>query len=501
MRIACLYTVENFVNAQEPLMSWTDVPYGIAMVAASLEQAGHEIKAWVFSPGTNRLETITEILKDFQAEAIAFTAVSSQFPFVQEIAKEIKTANPGINLILGGHHASLASQDAISCAEIDALCVGEGDHAAVAYYAQLAAGQRPTGVANFWIRQEDGSIEKNPTVPFDPNLDDLPFINRAHWSPWVHNQAASAVILLGRGCPYKCTYCSNHAIQKLAKGRFVRIRSVENVIQELAEISAGAPQLEEVYLEIETIGAFPKYLHELCAALAADNAQRKKPLRYGINITVTSKLVRDETSCRAMLSAMQKANFKFINFGIESGSEQMRAEVLKRPKYSNEELITFSRLAAEYEIERNVFVLIGLPHERVKEFKETKKVTRDCQPTRAYLGIFYPYPGTVLYDIAAENKLFDPKAIGSTAERSRAYLKLPGFPAWRIYFEYITFNAYVFKGQIPTLQLFLMTVWFAVKTSPRLHSLAKNLANSNAFLRHRLNQYRSTKLDKDKKTA
>lgn len=500
MRIAMIYTVENYVTIDMPLMSWTDVPYGIAMVAASLSKEGHEVKTWIFSPGSDHPLLIKEILEDFKAESVAFTAVTSQFEFVKTIAKEIKEVSPDINMILGGHHASLASEEAAACPEFDAICVGEGDKAALEYYQLLEAGEQPLTVHNFWIKHE-GGIKKNPTRAFDQDLDELPFIQREQWAQWIQNPNASAVILLGRGCPFKCTYCSNHALKDLAKGKFVRIRSIENVMEELREICDQSPTLKDVYLEIETIGAFPKYLRELCETLEKFNGLRETPISFGINMTVTSKLVKDEETCRSMLLAMKKANFKFINFGLESGSERMRQEVLLRPKYSNEELVLFSTLAAEYGIERNVFVLIGLPQERVKDFLETKEVTRSCKPTRAYLGIFYPYPGTVLYDEALRLELFDPTTIGSKAERSRAYLNLPGFPGWRIYYEYITFNAFVFKGQIPRAQLALMTTWFAIKTFPKLHSFAKGVTNKTPFLKKRLNQYRSTKLENDESNS
>ena len=62
-------------------------------------------------------------------DIFCLTSVSSQYWLVNKIAKEIKNIDPSIFTILGGHHASLAPENAISSPYLDAICMGEGDHA------------------------------------------------------------------------------------------------------------------------------------------------------------------------------------------------------------------------------------------------------------------------------------------------------------------------------------------------------------------------------------
>jgi anaerobic magnesium-protoporphyrin IX monomethyl ester cyclase len=61
-------------------------------------------------------------------------------------------------------------------------------------------------------------------------------------------------VLVGWGCPFKCTHCSNHALARIAKGSYVRMRAPQNVVREIEQLVAEFPLLDEVYLEVESLG-------------------------------------------------------------------------------------------------------------------------------------------------------------------------------------------------------------------------------------------------------
>ena len=106
-------------------------------------------------------------------------------------------------MVLGGHHASLAPDQAIECPNLDALCVSEGDSAVVQLASQLGEGEWPSGIPNLWIRHpETREIEKNPTARFNEELDTIPHVDRTLWEAWIANPHEEASVLVGRGCPY-----------------------------------------------------------------------------------------------------------------------------------------------------------------------------------------------------------------------------------------------------------------------------------------------------------
>ncbi len=73
--------------------------------------------------------------------------------------------------------------------------------------------------------------------PYVEDLDSLPFPDRAlvYERDPIAARGKIKHFLTGRGCPYNCTYCFNHALSEIyrGKGQRFRQRSVDNVIEEV----------------------------------------------------------------------------------------------------------------------------------------------------------------------------------------------------------------------------------------------------------------------------
>jgi len=326
----------------------------------------------------------------------------------------------------------------------------------------------------------DFEIDRSPLAPFKTNLDDLPMINLLHWERWVDEADRTFRVVIGRGCPFGCTYCSNHALRDLTEGKYVRFRSPANILREIDWIVARFPDIDKLYLEIETIGASPAFAIQLCDQLAAFNGRREKPLAFRANLAVTTQLVQRPVELHAMLSAFRRANLLDLNVGLESGSERIRNEILNRPVYTNLDLFLFCQTAREYGISVALYVLMGLPTETVSDYLQTVALARACKPSILHESIFYPYPGTRLFKLAAEMHLFDVSALHTKAERSRAYLQLDGFPRWRVAFEYVFITWRVFNGRWPLRRSLPYMTRKALSITPGLLTFALHLKKSIA---------------------
>jgi anaerobic magnesium-protoporphyrin IX monomethyl ester cyclase len=451
---------------EKPIDSGRSIPFGISMIASILKHEGHMVNFLVITPDTPLLKSLRLVIENFNPRLICLTAVSTQFPLVNRVAEAAKQIDPNIFVVLGGPYASLMPEKAISSPFLDAICIGEGDEAVIALAAQIEKGLCPAGIQNLWIKKMETAgierIEKNSPRPFISDLDRLPFIDRELLRPWIEHPDQEPSVLVGRGCPFSCSYCSNHMLRKLAKGRYVRYRSPNNILKEIEQITQDTA-ITNIFLENETIGSNIEYAIQLCNALSKFNRQRNIPIIFNVNFAITSIFLNNIVLVNRLLTAFRSANINSINIGLESGSERIRNNILRRPSYTNTDVICFCDIAKKYDIKLNFFVMLGLPGETIQDFQQTIDIVKRCEPNAIFLSIFYPYPGTDLYNIAKEKGLFDERTISHVSERQSVHVKLPEFPSRRILLEYILFDFKVYRGKWSLLKRVLHTLKRAIR--------------------------------------
>ncbi|MHB8779796.1 MAG: B12-binding domain-containing radical SAM protein [Candidatus Geothermincolia bacterium] len=468
MRILFVHSEEDAYTAEKPISIAERVQFGISYIAAYLQAAGQETHLVVISEGTQG--RVEEAVRRLEPGLVCFTAVYSQYHFIAPVAASLKRAHPELFLILGGAHASLKPND---CAKdgFDALCIGEGEQPALELVRCLEAGKEPAGIANLWLRRE-GEWEKNPPRPFLADLDELPFPDRGMWRDWMAFPESRPSILAARGCPFDCTYCCNHALQRLAPGKYVRFRSPDNIVRELEELADSMP-LPNVYLEVETLGVNKRWAQELCGRLADFNGRREVPVAFGTNLRITRG-----NHLRELFGSMREAGFSFVNIGLESGSERIRREVLKRD-YSNDDVIEAVRLAHENGMQVGTYNLIGIPGETPSDFRETVKVNRACQPDWFLLSVFFPYPGTDLHQVCEEEGLLEGE-IDMQFERRRPVLDQPCFSKRQVQRSHRWFVFNVYRGNRPLRDIIMLVLRSRIFQSPVLLKVFRRFSKAVA---------------------
>jgi radical SAM superfamily enzyme YgiQ (UPF0313 family) len=479
MRVLFIHSEQDPYTADKPLETLERVQFGISYISAVLKKEGHETALLMVDPETaGRCEWR---IGQFDPDLICFTSVFTEFHLIQQAMARAATFFPRAFRILGGPHATLNPEECLA-EPVNAVCVGEGEYAVLELVRQLEAREQPHDISNLYIKNEDGTVERNAPRPFLEDLDTLPFPDRDMWLPWVSNPYSRPSLLLGRGCPFQCTYCCNHALRRVADGQYVRLRSPENIVAELESMKTANPYLGEVYLEVETLGVNMDWALELCSRLRDFNRVQKIPVVFGTNLRVTPH--RDYNQ---LFAALASAGFRFVNIGLESGSERVRKEILDR-RYSNRDIINAVETARAHGLQVGFYNLIGLPGETKKDFRETIRMNRTCQPDWFLTAVFFPYPGTKLHETCRKSGLLD-HGLDTELERRKPILDLPGFSKRQQESRRALFPWLIYRGHRPSKELIWLVVMAKVYSDRRLIKIHRRLIRS-FFLKRVDDEYR-----------
>jgi radical SAM superfamily enzyme YgiQ (UPF0313 family) len=182
----------------------------------------------------------------------------------------IKERFPDLLVIAGGPHPTAAPDDVMDKTLVDLVCLGEGEMTLADIVNALACGGSDfTKIPGLMIRTPDGPVRSAPPRAIE-NLDDLPFMawDRIDFSKFVGQHycrsSKQACIVVSRGCPYHCTFCSLPVWR--AARPFVRMRSPDNIAAEVHWLyRLGVREIKIVSDEINV--ALP-WAKKVCRAIA-----------------------------------------------------------------------------------------------------------------------------------------------------------------------------------------------------------------------------------------
>ena len=232
MKILFIFSTENPLSIEKPIDAPAHIQFDISYISSFLKQFNHGKKLLILSRSfnTKNYNIIRKKIDNFKPKIIGFYSVASQYKFISNVSKFIKLNYPEIFLIIGGPHVTLNPEE-VTNDNFDAICIGEGERPMLELVNMPEKNKFPSNINNLWILK-NGMIEKNQMSPFYENLDSLPFPDRSMWEEYIDynpDLKNNVTILLGRGCPYNCPYCCNHALSIITDGNYVRFRSPRKI--------------------------------------------------------------------------------------------------------------------------------------------------------------------------------------------------------------------------------------------------------------------------------
>ena len=404
---------------------------GVAYIASYLKKYGHEVKCR-YIDSKDQYTELLEFVKTYRPNVVGFTSVETQFIYVMEIASLIKEVHSCF-VICGGVYVTLSPECVKKARSLDGIIRGEGEYAIVELLDKLEKGEDYRSTKNFCYYDTDkDSVVMNPMHPLIDDLDALPYPEKAFQDyQKVMDSTGYVLFNFTRGCPYRCTYCSNHALARVYdhKSNKIRFRSPESCISEIKYVLDNF-DCESTWRRKKTIWILDdlftfdkKWLYKF---LELYKREINKPFMCQTRSNLASK---------EMFAKLKEANCVRVVMGIESGNEFIRNEIMKRG-ISDEQMFNSFKWAHEAGLETIGICMIGLPYETKEMIEDTIMVAASTN-TASGVNVFYPYSGTELRRICEKNG-FLPKDYDQyeIRERRESILNLPTISKDEILFYY-----------------------------------------------------------------
>lgn len=325
---------------------------------------------------------------------VGYSFTSPQEKFINKYSKSIEHLKSTLQ-IAGGVGASLSNKSILKQTSVHGVSIGEGE-IPLENLLKTIKFQGDIYKTNGFFWRVNDKIIHNEISNFVKNLDDLSFPEYGIFDSEVviSGYRRNLNLILGRGCPYNCTYCANKAIKDLytsTKGYF-RLPSVEYSIRLIMNTIDQYPETKYISFEDDLMIANQKWFLKF-----AKEYRRQISLPYRL-------CVRTECINATTVKALKESGCVLAYLGLESGNEWLRKEVLNR-HHSNQQIISKSKMIKESGIRLFTFNMVGLPFETKEMMMDTLELNKKIQADEGVCTFFYPLPGTELYRLCIREGL------------------------------------------------------------------------------------------------
>ncbi len=388
IKVTFLYP-DFFQYDEEHFLPEGRIYLGIAYLSAYIKREGHRTSLLHVTRPLRR-EELLEMVQRENPDLLAVSTTTHMFPHVQKWVSWVKEEMGDLFVVGGGAHTTIDPEGALRDAPFDAVCLGEGEEALAELCVALDEGKDPTRIASLWVRRGE-EIVRNPVRPLIENLDELPFPDRSIFDPanFCPQQHERGTLMASRGCPYSCTYCSNHAQRRIYPNqeRYVRFHSVDRVMEEIRGIIRDDTEgrLRYIRFDDDILTLDRDWFREL-----AMRYREEVSLPFICNSRVN--LLDEET-----VRLLAEAGCSVVCMGIECGNEGMRRKVLRR-HMSNSQIVEAFRLCRKYGIKTVSTNMVSLPGEDLHCLLDTIKINARARPHCMQVSTYHPYPNTELYE-------------------------------------------------------------------------------------------------------
>ncbi|MFC1674292.1 B12-binding domain-containing radical SAM protein [Candidatus Omnitrophota bacterium] len=352
---------------------------------------------------------------------IGISCITREYHSVMSIASELKN-RLGAPIVVGGIHPSLYPQQFIyEKSPVDFIVIGEGEDALLELSRNLESGRGDydsiDGIAYLKngrfhrtsIRRLKNEILISPINVYHKL--NMKFYTSVH--PYVvrYVKMSGTQIFTSRGCPYRCTFCSNPLIWKMNKSyKPIRYRPIRSVIEEI-KFLRDSYHIDSFYIMDDTFCIEKKRVEEFCSELKNER----------INLVWGSE-TRSNLVDEPLLKQMKKTGLVQLDIGVESGSNEMLKEIKK--DITVQDTINIFLLMRKHGVRGYANFMINLPNETLEQLQETIDLMEKIRPSTGGVGITVPLPKTEIFNKYIAPRIKKDEEVINLIDKDINYIKI-----------------------------------------------------------------------------
>jgi len=352
------------------------MPLGLLYTAAALEKEGFSVRVIDAFAERMTLDNVLDAVSRERPKVVGISATTLQTPAAVQLGKSLRGQDTVV--CLGGPHVSADPLFIKRMPFFDFALAGEAEISFPRLVKDVLNGKTVKGVKAGLM------VENLDSLPFPARhlLDYKNYLIEEHKYNFIN-------LIANRGCPFNCVYCSSPVSR-----RRVRYRSPKSVVDEI-EACTKERKVSLYMFEDDSLTLSRKQVFEMCNELKKRGLVRDWICETRIDLV-------DE----ALLKEMHEAGCAEISFGIESGNERIRNQIVKK-NIKQADIYRVFKMCKNIGIKTDGYFMMGFPTETEKELEDTVQLCTSLDATIFGIHLTVPMPGAEIYRQAIEEGIMD----------------------------------------------------------------------------------------------
>ena len=361
-------------------------PLGLAQLAAVLEAEGINVDIIDCNASEIGWSALGEAIERSQPDIVGATAMT---PFLYEALRAMETAKavgPDIITVLGGPHATFTPKETLDQnPEIDIIARGEGEQTLLELIRCCEKGGDLSQVKGIAFRDGQEVVLTPPQPLVD--VDELP-LPAYHLLPMEKYYftvfGKFATVLSSRGCPHKCTFCSEW---RFWGGKW-RPRDPKKIVDEI-ELMHKKHDRECFWFGDDCFNVDAEHIRGICSEIISRELDISWYYQGRADLVIKHK---------DLLPQMRQSGNLMAQIGVESSTNKELEAFNKN--LTMEQIKEAIDLLQKHDIVAQGLQIIGTRCDSANSIAHKLRCMKWLDPAFPIFTMFTPFPGSDIYEEA-----------------------------------------------------------------------------------------------------